>query len=470
METAAQQEEKYAGFYQLCRMAEMIFEEDWRDTDEKAKTQKLEREKRAIMGYERERIFFQSRIGDIIRERGWQAEVPPWYGSLEEGIFHEVYGLAGLAPWAYDTDEKYRNSSSAKLIGERMYCLIGGVSRLQPQRFSARRREQLKRALLLASPRERLEEGFHEVYLQNGIRITIFSGERTKEGQDVMVFRKYILQQLTFEELARLRTIPADAIPLFHSMIRLGLNILIAGPVRSGKTTFLQVWQKQEDDTLEGLAISTDPETPWHELMPDAPIMQLVADGKELDTVMKSLLRGDNDYILLEEMRDAAAFRLALAITSAGTMRSKATIHSSDAVQIPYKMASAICEAYGGNQQNLIARVFQNFQLVFLFRQLPADRAEKRLAEISAYTYDAENDAAAVHTICRYIPSESQWRWNAAVPWQHLRSSAMTQKEEEEWEKMQNLLEKLEKRNPIMGKCTIYPRYYRPDSKEGGPK
>ena len=48
-ETAAQQEEKYAGFYQLGRMAEMIFEEDWRDTDEKAKTQMLERESAALM-------------------------------------------------------------------------------------------------------------------------------------------------------------------------------------------------------------------------------------------------------------------------------------------------------------------------------------------------------------------------------------------------------------------------------------
>ena len=97
--------------------------------------------------------------------------------------------MAGLAPWAYDMDEKYRSSSSAKLIGDRLYCLIGGKSCLQPQRISKRRREQLKRTLLLATPHERLEYGFHEVYLRNGIRITIYSGDRTKEGQDIMVFR-----------------------------------------------------------------------------------------------------------------------------------------------------------------------------------------------------------------------------------------------------------------------------------------
>lgn len=451
-------------------MAEAIFEEDWRDTDEASKARKLEREKRAIMGYERERQFFQSRIGDMIKSRGWQSEAPPWYGSLEEGIFHEVYGLAGLAPWAYDATEEYRRSSSAKLIGERLYCLIDGKSILQPQRIAEKRRQQLKRALLLASPRERLEEGFHEVYLHNGIRITIFSGERTRKGQDVMVFRKYILEELTFEELAALGTIPKEAISLFLSMIRLGFNVLIAGPVRSGKTTFLQIWQKQEDPQLEGLTISTDPETPWHELMPQAPVMQLIADGKELDSMMKSLVRGDNDYILLEEMRDAAAYRLALEITSAGTMRSKATIHSGSCVQIPYKMASAICEVYGGNLQNLIARVFQNFQLVFLFRTLPEDRSKKKLAEISAYRYDGETDSVSVHQICRYIPAEDRWCWKAELPWAGLHDGGLAMWEEKEWEKMENLLEKLEQRNPLMGKTTIHPRYYRPGEGREAPK
>lgn len=464
------QEERYEGFYQLCRMADNLFEEDWRDTDELVKARKLEKEKRAIMGYEKERMFFQSRIGDMIRERGWHTEVPPWYGSLEEGIFHEVYGLAGLAPWAYDRTEEYRKSSSAKLIGDRLYCLIDGVSQLQPQRIPAERREQLKRALLLATPRERLEEGFHEVYLHNGIRITIYSGERTKNGQDVMVFRKYIMEELSFEELAALGTIPAEAIPLFRSMIRVGFNILITGPVRSGKTTFLQVWQKQEDPTLEGLAVSTDPETPWHDLMPQAPVMQLVADGKELEVIFKSLLRGDNDYILLEEMRDAAAYRLALEITSTGTMRCKATIHSSGAVQIPYKMASAICETYGGNLQNLVARVFQNFHLVFLFRQLPGDRSQKRLAEISAYRYDEEADQVSVHVLCRYIPAEDRWHWKAGLPWHSLYDGGMDRWEEKEWENMENILKKLEQRNPLMEKTTIYPRYYRPTERREIPE
>ena len=44
----------------------------------------------------------------------------------------------------------------------------------------------------------------------------------------------------------------------FKVMVKIGFNVLFAGQVRSGKTTFMQVWQRYEAKTLEGLAIATD--------------------------------------------------------------------------------------------------------------------------------------------------------------------------------------------------------------------
>ena len=80
--------------------------------------------------------------------------------------------------------DKYKKSSSAKLIGDSLYCLIDGKSVLQPQKIPYQRRHQLITALLPDSPKERKEDSFHEVYLTNGIRVTIFSGEITKPGLD----------------------------------------------------------------------------------------------------------------------------------------------------------------------------------------------------------------------------------------------------------------------------------------------
>ncbi|WP_251617092.1 ATPase, T2SS/T4P/T4SS family [Senimuribacter intestinalis] len=405
--------EPLARFRQICSIVEAEFDKEWDETDDMAKNRKLEREKRAMMGFSAETAFYKEKIKEILREKkltdSWY---PPWYPDLAEGIFAETYGLSGLAPWAYDMDEKYRQSSSAKLIGDRLYCLIDGKSQLQPQRIPGRRREQLKRTLLLATPYERLEYGFHEVYLNNGIRITIYSGDRTKEGQDIMVFRKYILPELSFEHLAKIGTIPKAAISLFYKMIEIGFNVLFSGQVRSGKTTFMQVWQKYEDPNLEGLAIATDPETPWHEIMPKAPIMQLVADGERLSSITKSLLRGDNDYILLEEMRDGPAFYLALDITSTGTTRSKGTIHDNDAVNVPYKMASKICQSYGGDMREVIAQVYKNFDYVLELSQVPEDKSKKVLKGIWQYSYDVKQDKVAAKKLCSYDFFEKVWRWN----------------------------------------------------------
>lgn len=446
-------------FYAVCQVVESEFDKEWNETDDESKNRKLEREKRAIMGFEEETRFYKEKIKEILRDKKlsdrWH---PSWYPDLCEGVFAELYGLAGLAPWAYDMEEKYQASSSAKLIGDRLYCLIDGRSQLQPQRISARRRQQLKRTLLLATPYERLEYGFHEVYLRNGIRITIYSGERTKDEQDVMVFRKYVLEELTFENLADKGTIPPESIELFHKMISIGFNVIFAGQVRSGKTTFMQIWQRNEDPSLEGLAIATDPETPWHRIMPQAPIMQLVADGSQLESITKSLLRGDNDYVLLEEMRDGAAFSLALDITSTGTTRSKATIHDSDGLNIPYKMASKIRERYGGHTRELIAQVFKNFDYVIELCQLPEDKGKKVMKGILEYSYDMENDRVLATRICSYDFLQNRWYWNGRGGMSKI---GKYPEQKEKIEEMMDMLGTLSSDHCLRGQSVIYPAYYK---------
>lgn len=450
-------------FQQICAMVEREFDKEWDETDDLAKNRKLEREKRAMMGFDEETRFYKEKIKEILREKKQEnCWYPPWYPNLYEGVFAEVYGLAGLAPWAYDMEEKYRTSSSAKLIGDRLYCLIDGKSRLQPQRISGRRREQLKRTLLLATPYERLEYGFHEVYLHNGIRITIYSGDRTKEGQDIMVFRKYLMEELTFDHLASLSTIPAEAVPLFLKMIEIGFNVIFAGQVRSGKTTFLQVWQRYEDPSLEGLALATDPETPWHKIMPEAPIMQLVADGERLSSITKSLLRGDNDYILLEEMRDGAAFHLALDITSTGTTRSKGTIHDNDGINVPYKMASKIRQAYGGDSRELIAQVYKNFDYVLELSQVPENKSKKVLKGIWEYSYHMEEDRVCARRICEYDFQTGRWLWNGSPCREKLKKYPQ---ERQKIEEMEAILRKLAAADSLEGNPVVCPAYY---DREGG--
>ena len=454
------QEEMFSDFYSLCDSVEAAFEREWRGAREWEKEEKLMREKKAIMGHEEERAYYKDRIKGFLREIITDETIycPPWYGSLEEGIFAELYGFAGLTPWIYDQTDEYKNSSSAKLIGDRLYCLIDGKSMLQPQRIKPERRNQLKRALLLATPDERIEKGFHEIYLHNGIRISIFSGDKTKENEEIMGFRKYILKDLTFEKMAQFGTIPPESVELFKNMVKLGFNVMFTGQVRAGKTTFMQCWQRYEDASLEGMAIATDPETPWHIIMPRAPIMQITADGKDLQSISKALLRGDNDYVLLEEMRDAYAYKLAVDITSIGTNRSKATIHAGDSLDIPYKMASAILAEFGGDYKGVLCQIFKNWHYVFEFFQEQDDRSKKKLKSICEYRYDIQRDIVSIHTICKYDVESKRWRWKWDIGEDKIK---MTSIQPAEFKKMKNMIKMLESRNPIMENTVVYPRYYK---------
>lgn len=450
-------------FEDVCEQVRIRMEQEWNLFDDFEKQEILERERAAILGYEKEMQFYKNKITEIIDAENLKAEVPEWYESLSEGVFAELYGLAGLSPWVYDKTEAYKNSSSAKLIGDRLYCLIDGKSCLQPQKIGRERRMQLRRAFLMTSPRERMEKGFHELYLNNGIRVTIYAGERTKPDQEIMVFRKYILKELTFPMMAELETIPQEAVALFETMVKIGFNVLFAGTVRSGKTTFLQTWQSYECPELEGLAISTDPETPWERIMPKAPVMQLVADGRELEDITKSLLRGDNDYVILEEMRDAQSYRLSMELASIGEGRCKATVHTGDVVNLPYKIASKIRDTYGGDEQGLISQVFKSFDYVFEFCQMKDNRAAKKLKSISELCYDGETDRVSIHQICTYIDEEHGWVWNYHLGKDKENKTARYSKEDEI---MRKELKTLSKKYPMLGNNVIYPRYYHPAMSE----
>lgn len=445
-------------FETVCDVVKEELDLRWKTYDELDRIRVLEKEKRAIMGYENEMREYIKEIEEIISEKALgDGDFPNWYDSLVEGVFSEIYGLGGISPWVYDKKPEYEKSPSLKLIGERIYSMINGRTQLLPQRISDFRRERLKRTFLMASPRERLDKGFHEVYLRNGIRITIYSGEKTKSGQDIMVFRKYIINQVSLEKLAELKTISKESIDVFKLMVDVGFNVIFSGPVRTGKTTFLQAWQKLENPKLEGLAIATDPETPWHLLMPDVPIMQLIADDKDLETITKSILRGDNDYVLLEEMRDATAFNLALEIMSIGTKRSKATVHSNDPINMPYRIANKIREKYGGNLKGILQQIFTNFDLVFQFYSDSKNPNHKILKSIWCYDYDIRKDEPVIRELMRYDWDKGQWTWRKFLKF---KTEKLGWIEEDKRRELEERIHILGEKNPLSEPVDIVPKYY----------
>ncbi len=410
--------DKNTHFLDICEAIKSYFQKDWETEEGKGGEHYdviLERQKKAIIGYNQEVAFFKDKVEEYIKSNNLQSEwYPCWYRSLTEAIFHENWGVAGLAEWFNSETDVLKGSSSAKIIGERIYFLINGSLILQRQTITINRRKQLLKALLLKTPKKRLEDDQHDLYTLDGTRISIYGEGLSKDGQESFIFRKFTVKDYTFEKQADLETIPLEAIPLFKSMIDIGFNVAFTGPVRTAKTTFLTTWQSYENPLLEGVSIETDPEIPFHLIMPTAPIIQLVADGEKLENITKSVLRSDPDYILMCEARDAVAFYIALEATDRGTKRVKMTAHFSRAVDFPYNVAKKIVEKYGGDLYSTSLKVAQNFNYVFEFVQLK-DKSKKRLKGIYELRYNPITHHVSIHHICKYRYKKDDWTWSYDV-------------------------------------------------------
>jgi pilus assembly protein CpaF len=446
--------DKKTRFNELCSAIYTYFQNEWESegSDGAKYTILLERQKKAIIGYEKEVNFFKDKINEYLKKNNLYNEWhPSWYKNITEAIYEENWGLAGVAQWKYMTE-----SSSAKIIGNRIYFLIDGKQVLQKQTICEERLKQLISALLLKEPKIRLDNNFAEVYMLDGTRITIFTEGLTKKGQPAIIFRKYIIPKLTFEEQAKRHTIPYEIIPMLKDMVKIGYNVAFTGPVRTAKTTFLQTWQLEEDPTLEGVMIETDPEIPLHELMPDAPIIQIVADDKQLEGVIKRVLRSDADYIVMAEARDATAFYIALDVTDRGTRRSKLTAHFTRAVDFPYNVADKIVNKYGGSLYSTIIKVAQNFHYIFEFIQL-RNKSQKRLKAIYEIRYDFLTQKISLHQICKYIFKTDSWSFKCDIGKDKL--SIADEEDIEAGKRFKEKLKELEEKYPYEGENIFVPSY-----------
>ena len=390
-------------FLNLCKSVQAHFEEEWKKA-EGQESKILERQTKALIGIPDHVNYFKDLIGKYLEGNAkTDTAYPKWYKSLTDGIFHEVWGLAGLSAWI-DMPE----SSSAKIIGERIYYLIDGKMVLQEQKISEQRFNALKKALLLLTPEIPQSSPNIEILMYSGQRVTFYGGTLTKSGQDIMVFRKYVVFNYTLEEQARRNTIPKEAVSLLKNLAKVGFNVLFCGAVRTAKTTMLTTFQLLEDASLEGVLIESNAEIPLHKLMPEAPVMQLVCDGEALSGITKQLMRSDGDYIICGEARDGNMLNLLVEIANRGTRHCKSTIHLTYVFDLPYDIANMIVNKKGGNLDHTIIKVAKSFHYVFSFIQL-TDRSKKRLKGIYEIRFDYISHRISIHQICRYELESDSW-------------------------------------------------------------
>lgn len=399
-------------FLLLCSRIKKHIDDEWnREQNQNNQKLLLERHRNAILGKPTEVNYLKDKIREYLKAHRLENEkCPSWYKDLVDAVFHENWGISGIAEWM-DMPE----SSSAKIIGDRIYFFIDGKQVLKEQRISRKRFEQLRQAFMLRDETKRANENYSELYMDSGERVTVYTGRRVIDGQSVMVFRKYIVNVLTFEEQARRGTIPIELVPALEALVKCGVKVAFIGPVRSGKSTMLLTWQLYEDTELEGVLIQTDPEIRIHEVMPKAPIMPLIAGGKELFELSSEILKSDADYLVVQEVRDGYTAYIAIEAANKGTNRLKITAHLSNPEDFCYDMANKIQGVFGGNIDYQMVRVANSFNFLFEMIQLPGDRSQKRIKSIYEIRYNTETNEISYHKICEYQKDTDSWCFNYSV-------------------------------------------------------
>jgi len=437
-------------FYKLCSDVLEYFNREW-DIDNGRNNEATDRllymQKRAIIGYEAEVSYFRAKINDYLKNNNISCWYPSWYDDLVSAIFHENWGFAGIQQW------RGMKSPTAKIIGERIYFLENGKMKLQEQTISRDRLNQLINALLLKDPKLRINEGTAEVHTLDGIRIKIYTDIAI---EPIVVFRNYIVDNLTFDEQVKRGTIPAEIVPMLIAMNRVGYNVMFIGPPGTGKTTFLETWQRYEDQSLEGIQVQTDPEIISSKLLPKAPVMDIIADGDRLRRLTKDLVRGDYDYIIMAETRDGVAAKISLKATSKGTRRFKGTFHSSDPVDFPYDFAEEIVSEYGGDMYTTIIKVAKGFHYLFELCKLK-DKGQKRLKGIYEIRFDRTTFDVTVRQICKYDFVKDDWTYRYDIG----SDKEMIAYEEdiEAFNIFRNELKKLSEAKPMQGESIFVPPY-----------
>lgn len=415
------------------------------DKDEIREAHTLSRRKNAILGISADADYYRTKIKEILSSKNLNREkYPEWYKTLEDAMYHEILGFYGIEAWL--NDPEYKHSDACMVIADNIFFEVNGLPEIQPQTISREKRDRLKETLMLTNPKESRAAAKHELY-SCGRRVTIFNDNGvTKEGRDTILFRKYHVNKFSFEEQAEKGTIPKESIPLFKSMVKIGYNVAITGPLKSTKTTFLTTWQRYENPKYPGLSIETDPEIPFHELMPSAPIIQFVPDDKNMDTVIERAKRSDAKYIVIGEARSGKMLNIAIEAANMGTRRLKVSFHNTETVDFCYDVAEKITRAINGSLLAYMIKTAKTFQYVINMWTLPGDESKKRLKGIWEIRLDTDKMQIIMNQICRYVQDTDSWVWSHDIGEKQIEIAMEESKET--YATFDNTLKKLAEENP----------------------
>jgi len=316
---------------------------------------------RALLG-EREAVLFAlNEIEKFLRENPYSGILPAAYQCLDVtgALFQEWIGYGPV--WAWFTDRAWANSAKLQIVGDQCFVSVSGEYMPYPHRFASLERvEQFRRTLIRHDPKVRLDAQNPSAELKiddplwpgRFLRVAVWVPPRVWDGFTTITFRRQIVENMSLEDQAGTGLIPHEAVPMLRALALTFPNLVISGPVESGKTTFANTLVGEllanADTALGVVMVEKHPESTLPFTVKGHRFIPIRAQEKELMDIGIQSLRHDPDVVFMTEMR----WREWMFFNYAGEKGYRGligTYHTKEAEDIPYQGAFAVYAEAGGN-------------------------------------------------------------------------------------------------------------------------
>lgn len=372
---------------------------------------------------ERQRIEHAATLGDpkaatmlieeiesLLREKKLtNVQYPNIFRSLSHAVFEHIFRFKEFYKWTL-----YPESPSAKIVGKEIWFKINGTFVKQEEEFeSIEETYQIIRLLQQTNPNLKINEKKPqaEFDLMDGTRVTMTIPPRTLVP--TIVFRRFIVKKFSFEEQANKNTIAKEDVPLFQCLAKVPLNIVIAGPVESGKSTMLKTFFAERPKELVAILIEEHPESYLKRDFPDRLTHEFFVRDSNIAQVIRTSLRFDHDYVIWQEVRGIEA-DAAIDGANRGATGLLMTYHVTEEEKIAEQLAQHIVDAYPNRKYvNEVRRVAQTLHLGVTMKNLKDNT--KKVISVFEFCYDYEKDEAWINFLLKYNLITKKWEYNNNV-------------------------------------------------------
>lgn len=376
-----------------------------------AERQKIEH--KAMMGDKESMHMLMDEIATFIRENNIHSvKYPSMYESLAHGVFEQIFRFKEFYKWSL-----YPDSASAFIRGKEMWFKINGVFVKQEEELESddtvneiiRSFQQGNRNFKI---NEKNPQG--ELDLSDGTRVTLTIPPRTQVP--TIAFRKFIVNTFSFEEQVKRNTIPPEDKRLYEILSNAQLNMIIAGAVESGKSTFLKTVYSHRPKNKVAILVEEHPELYLGRDFPDRLQHEFSVKDGDIQRVFRTMLRYDHDYVIFQEVRGVEA-DYAIDGASRGATGLLMTYHVTEPENIVEQLAQHIIDEFPNRRNvNEIRRVAQTLHVGITMANIDINGKNiKKVTNVFEVCYDYKTDSAWIQYIVKYDEKTDDWQYNADV-------------------------------------------------------